>query len=283
MIAPRQPDTYEKFQELIAENFTVYTRLGYLVYAQTQIENTKIFSNHITTGLSTRDAKSEMLLISRWLGNATKSAQQLFDKVYNYVSLHRGTFEFILHVGKIIGDFYKLVGYDLRNTDTVAHVHGDWARFFKKKEEAYLLEHLNHCHMSAVVIPEHLCSLYAKKLVRVGHRHVFIGKETYTKMFYGFRVSGYGPPSISLRIRQIEIAGLWDLWAKFISRDIQLVNSWVPSTLVKPSMSGNVVVIFVSLLFGYGLGTIYFICEFEKFRLYSLNCLRFNRIKGKNE
>lgn len=272
MIAPREPIPLETFEELMNDNFIVYARIGYLNYWSTYhyiVKTKTIFSPHIIHGLSLKDALSEVHLMNfGWLGNASVKTKQLFDMVYENVSIHVSVFSLIRRINRLIETIYNQVGYQ-GNTNSPEYtkltgMKAELTSLIRTKEKMYLLEHMTRCNKSAIVVPEHVSSEYAKILVQAGKSHVFIGKETYTKLFYGFRLGGYVPFHLVRRIKSVEVAGLWDWWSKFISRDLELANSWVPNTLVKPNMSGNVVVIFLLLLSGFGLALLCCLLEMAK-------------------
>lgn len=110
-------------------------------------------------------------------------------------------------------------------------------------------------------------------MVRGGHQHVFIGKEVYTNVVEGYTLRDFIPKILQLRMKGMEMSGIWEWWNKIIERKYLAKNKWVNVVHRNSAMSGNVQIIFIVLLIGMVIAAAAFFLESCKILL--RKCHRF--------
>lgn len=127
-------------------------------------------------------------------------------------------------------------------------------QFIIDTEEKQLLEVINTCEKSAFIFPEYMCMDFWRRLTRNKHVHTFIGKELYSHNISGFSVYGRISNFLLKRIQLIKTSGIFVWWSHFIDNQHFLGFTHMISTTehIKPAMKGNVLLIFILLLFGLG-------------------------------
>lgn len=138
---------------------------------------------------------------------------------------------------------------------------------FKEKlrvaEEKLLYKELSGCQKVALVLKEDKSLKLAQKLRKENHRYVSIGEETFVNVSLGFALKGVINPIIIRRLKCLEVAGLWNWWQKFVQgqNDVKQFNNEKFIQYEKPTISGNIIVIFSSLLFGWSVAALGFVME----------------------
>lgn len=124
-----------------------------------------------------------------------------------------------------------------------------------KREEAQLCEFMATCHQSAQVLPEYMCQDFGKRLVKQKKVYIFMGKEVYSNTAIGFSlhkwVSNFWQHRIKFK-KRIQTAGIFEWWNRFIDMKymISAQDRGTTNDQLKPAMKGNVLLIFILLLFG---------------------------------
>lgn len=134
---------------------------------------------------------------------------------------------------------------------------------FFEKESNVLFDLIKNCSKTAIVQPEYLCNNFSRQLQSLGKgRHVFIGKEAYTNPHVAYFLEGIVAPFIIRRIKGVQTAGIWQQWSSFFSGKVnQNANEEVVTSRKAPNMTGNILLIFFLLVYGFTGSLIGFIAE----------------------
>lgn len=122
---------------------------------------------------------------------------------------------------------------------------------------------LQNCSYNiALILPETLCLEHVKRLVRSGHFHSFVGKDVYLRTSYGYHFEGVVSGFQRRRFQGSQAAGLWDWWTQLITHPSKLIKEdEVTLRPKKPSMEGNVMLIFAILVLGCSISIMVWVVE----------------------
>lgn len=124
---------------------------------------------------------------------------------------------------------------------------------------------MDKCDNAALLLSEYLCHRMYKRLARNGGVHASIGKEAYINITWAYTLSGFVSRFLQRRIKGVESAGLWNWWQQFTESQYSTRNVKTPAfPPVRPSMMGNILLIFYILIPGLGDSIVNFICETKK-------------------
>ncbi|CAL8135780.1 unnamed protein product [Orchesella dallaii] len=271
MIVPREPLPYQRFEELTLNKFTIYSRIG-SVY---------ITSNNKYQPFETRNpaaAKPPSASISEELFadfltrqryrkqslDSPKNSEQLLRNVFSQSQLHP-------HMNTAVENRLKEIT-KLGNLSQKINIAPEYRSRFSdlviKDGERILEEFMEQCNKTALVLPSFMCQQHKRRLHHLGRRDVFVGKEIYTNPSHSFSLGGLIPPYIVKRLSGMGASGLWEWWTKSIHEGSGLRTYTVNKALRKPTLDGNILVIFVLLVFGIFVALLCFVIENRK-RLYS--------------
>ncbi|CAL8135203.1 unnamed protein product [Orchesella dallaii] len=270
MIAPRKLIPYWYFNQLVEDKFQIFTRM---FSGETKLTNargfTQISPHNFTYSASfdIRDQKkvgiSEIAEIVKDMTkhNISLDTRMKFSALYKHSKLHTFMMEDLSRLS--VGN------YDFKNSTT---------EDFQATESDYFYKSLEICGRTAAVLPLKLAYEHFLKLKKGGKATVYFGKEILHKRNLGFYFEGWLPEYAVSGIKGISQSGIWSRLNDIYG--VSHKNLWQHSegeiNLKRPTMSGNVLVIFVVLLFGLCFSTILFFleaipCLKVKFLEYNLN------------
>lgn len=265
MIVRRKAIPYERFEELVQDNFTIFTRaakavfnvrlmmtmskLGNMSVTNWNITQHELYEKYKTSGYSFQvKSEVEMLREKRKRSAATDDEDTPSELVVKWSSLGKyvpllvqnevkfGTksIQVAMKKGSVISDT-PIIQMRMQNK-------------FRFQEEIMMFRFLKQCRKTAVVLPEYECIKNARDLQDAGHQHVFVGKETYLDMKIAFALKGLVPPHLVHRIKSSQSSGIW-------TKLVELVEGTIKSRfkeakrepIREPSMEGNILVIFCLL------------------------------------
>lgn len=133
----------------------------------------------------------------------------------------------------------------------------------REAESLLQLEHIRTCQKTALVLSEQSSLQVAKRLRSQGQNLVSLGNENFANISIGYALQGAVSPYLIYRLRLIDVAGLWNWWQDFIKGqdEISKFNTEHNVGFKKPTMSGNILVIFSLVLFGWLLSILFIITE----------------------
>lgn len=131
-----------------------------------------------------------------------------------------------------------------------------------EKQDELLDKFMDTCDLSALVLPEYMCRNMVKRLVRSGKVHVFIGNEVYNNITWGYSLRGFVSRFLQRRIKGMEASGIWNWWQQFIESQHSIKGKEdITAPPTKPSMAGNVLLLFGLHMAGLIFSTVCFIHE----------------------
>jgi len=146
---------------------------------------------------------------------------------------------------------------------------------FRSAEKHVLYNELEACNRSAVILPFSEIRDYFVKLKKQGTEFLYIGKDVLGKENgIGFFLSGWVPDRILMRVQAVRSAGIWERMSDIhsITHAHLMQQNYIATSaqVVRPTMEGNILVIFFVLLVGIGASTLIFVVEI---RNSILNCV----------
>lgn len=287
MVTPRKPVRYQRFEELVHDNFSIYTISHVDIWSKRELANFNWFSQSISrepgwTHNSLNTFIGEQYLFFR------KSI--ILDNLYEYNSRIRDSpyvatkqevkfnimvqRETHIHPQNILGNWIK--GFKEKHVnwknltddlDTRYDLLDRFVRFqFGNIERQILLPLLSGCNKTALVLYSNEAETYARLLTPSRGN---VGKEVYSQNYFLIRIQGFVTPPLLTRIGRIKESAILEHWtnvSEFISL-VQLQNSVTSTRLLQEdhpagaSLKGHIVVIFAVLLFGLGLSSVGLVLE----------------------
>lgn len=120
-----------------------------------------------------------------------------------------------------------------------------------------LFNEIRACNKTALILPAYQCTKISEVLSRSGLFHT-IGRGIYTNPNFGLSLNGMVPQYIFTRIHGLKASGVLEWWTMLLSRD-RPIN--MKQVITKPSLSGNILMIFLLLGYGIALGALVFLLE----------------------
>lgn len=276
MITPRSPIPYEKFRELLQDNFTIYTRVVSLQLSKSTLE----IPRNIDAAKSAKadfiimeedsfriSALSEIAAISividdlksfnqTWIsksGVVTAAKLQPFANKSMKIVLSRYK-KLMGHVNKPIprkklyqslADAIKQRGKPKSNM-SLEEFEQQERKSLMKNESRILLQLLTNCNKVAVILPEFMCNKFYQ-IVKKNKKsaHVFVGKESYSEIDWAFTLKGMLSKNLLQRVKGIHEAGIWERWSKLVRGGSSTPNHFGKQEVNAASVDGNVVLIFL--------------------------------------
>lgn len=270
LITKRQPLLYEHLNQVLADHFRVYTKVGRISILPFDIFGTNYYgsklvvSNHTLSfkrknktivkadffAESEVEALHEIIDRGRWISSSELKRIQL---LINNSQLHENT----LGTLRNLTDAIKT----LRDTDILNILSGDGFEFvFRKRELSWTTNSLLKCSKAAFILAEPECNKLAIEMKSAGSEFVSVSREVYSGVSFGWIPTGSVRPEILERIQRIQESGIVD-WLAFISGNSSHQYISKSTSPKAASMSGNTLVIFVVLLIGLICSMIRFVWE----------------------
>lgn len=244
---------YERFQELLDNNFTIYSRSSYIYFnAGSLFARTHGAFPNLTTVNShylayspmyqyILSVTSELYELMMAITGYNEAIDVIFSKLFNNTSLHP-------KIESIVASTF----YPFTNISTLLPA----SSISGLRETAWNLEHkylksfLFDCNKSALVIPEDLANELGRELLLMNMPHVYMGKEIYSGMRLSLFFKGWIQPIVLRRLKFIKESGVWDWWPRFIlsSKQFDIKESYSRKEVETPNMKGNIVLLFILLM-----------------------------------
>ncbi|CAL8135770.1 unnamed protein product [Orchesella dallaii] len=293
MIAPREPIPYQRLNELILNNFTIYSRIGRVdlsPFSSFQVRDPFEINveKHVMTAITIRDAElhnelmneakpekmrafaavtSEILTLidTSKLENSNGSIDdsnnsygtELMMTVSNNSNLHPSLTSAIVNRLKQV----HKVGYLTAEKYEAPDYLSSFSNLVAQDEEEILEEFMEQCNKTALVLPYFMCQQHNKRLHQIGRRNVYVGKEIYNKPSFSFTLSGIMPPYVVKRLSGMGASGLWEWWMKLIQDGSGLSTYRYSKAVRKPTLDGNILVIYALLSVGLFVALLVFLVE----------------------
>lgn len=141
----------------------------------------------------------------------------------------------------------------------------DFYSEYRAYAENQLHSLLKSCQKTAAVLPEYWAKEIGKDLRRAGLKSVFVGKYRYLNVHHGFFIVGKTHRNVVRRMYAFKSSGIWNWWLNYAEHRFQYNAEYIKEDLAKPSMEGNIQVIFYILLSGIFLSSVSFMAELHKY------------------
>lgn len=294
IIMPRRVIQKERFSELVADNFTVYVKSAEINLVSNWDVNVEEAEIDLEVDGQVITATENIIFLQSDLMQIDEAGIKhvLYKSLFHQTTLHPQLVHFLRetliklkhwfvksdldkkyeeaeNLGKPLE---KEVFEELLKTQTFIEQkrNKEFREIVRKWEEDKLLSFMQKCSKSALILPERLCEKYAKKLRISQNKHISIGKETYQPRPMGVFLRGLIPPVIIKRIKSIDSSGIWD-WHLQLAPTRTKFGSQSNLHPTGATMTGNVMVIFLMLPFGFASSSIALIVELCLFKLRKLS------------
>lgn len=262
MITLRKPIPYEKFHELVDNNFTIYTRSSFLHFdAKALIYSTKGKLPNLTEVtphfLTHNQDHIHMLTVTSEVFEWEKTYNSTELNINTWAQISNNTRLHPLIAPVVTSTFYPHIKYyDSVDKDEIRHE--VWSA-----ENIHLQNFLSECNRAAVIAPEIIVNRFGKDLQRNNKPNVYVGKEHYSNITIALEFKGWIQSIVLKRIKHVKESGLWEWWPKFVrnSKEFIVEKSYKSLEEKKPNMSGNILQIFLMLVFGLVLAATLFAFE----------------------
>lgn len=269
MIAPRKPVPYDKFFKLVHDNFTIFGRTSYpQVYegdskapwqftVDNELESKISFTAPDFTVATETLVESEMhgaQAVSERFGIKYNKTEGPFETygVRNYTKLN--IIQICSTITQCAEDFQELIR-GKKNLRSTTDIRANISRHIQKVELLGLFGKLEYCDKVAVVLPHYMSVNISKRLKKRTHQQVYVGRERYLEVDWVPTVEGHIPPYIIKRFKSLGQSGMWQRWMSLLLAGQDTLNSdEVSEHPTAASLDGNIVVIFVTWLFGVSMG-----------------------------
>lgn len=260
MTTPRKLVLYQKFVELVQDKFEIFSRSSSSVGYFHDLDRPIDFSDlqmlqqqlNVVNNGNVR-VTSEVLQVS--LNSRIRSRP--LDLVLESSRLHpkvKMIYSEVVQQGKldirIRGDY----------TSTTEDVTNFKSRFYRTETDL-LLNLLEKCDKTAIVMPQQKCRELARMTTRKTYKPVSVGVESYNNVTTMFTLTGIIPSGVIRRMRRIYESGIWTWWS-YIYQGHHTSNIASSQILKKkPGMAGNIRRIFHLLAGGFQAAAVIFILE----------------------
>lgn len=288
MILPRKVLRYERFSDLIHNNFSIYVPTKFEALHVTKFMKLNWFSQTISTKRVSNHAydfifryedvehkllrfqtiMSDIVSSTNAVGLMSKEAVQLDSMAYF------GTQAYVVNIlANWVMAFKRQYGFWKNLTedhsDRVSLLLDYFSVEFEDIERKLLFSLINNCQKTALVVPSTEAESYVMFLTA---KRGNAGNESYFQQYLTVDVIGLVTPPFLQRLARMKESGIVEWWtnvSEYISL-VQIRSSATTSALRKEkeerpteaTLQGNIVVIFALLLGGLGLATVGLICEF---------------------
>jgi len=153
---------------------------------------------------------------------------------------------------------------------------------FMKLQQNNELQVLSRCNRTALVLPSYRSNILALNLTAnlASSTDVYVGKDILYERAYLVKLYGSITTNMMKRVKQMAGSGIWAFWLQVFRNGAVYQQDGSGYELKKPTMSGNIFVLYVLLLFGLVFSTAIFIVEsrVKVYKVVKLLVVRFIRV-----
>lgn len=283
MIAPRRHIPYQFAKELIADNFTMLTRLHsaespYSSYRKGRLKeqleiaggsyyNVEVDNDKYLVGIS--DVTSDMMNFIVTFDEILLSLSHVTAHVREVIATTSFSMSGVLQGSHLIPNVTeKLRNFNFPHLWTYftdedrGEILESLVKTVRQEETEIMYNLLRGCKKVALILPQHMCYDYSRKIKQVdSHPEVFIGREVYSDVewLFSFKKQGSVPRQIIMRIKVLYESGHWQKWSRLFSGAGK--NKETDERVVAAGLDGNVVLIFYLWMCGLAGGCVYLCLE----------------------
>lgn len=277
MITPLANIPADTFDTLIKYDFTIFTRL-YLISElplvtynwYLSIQGANIFQdqhhikvrNPVDQNVETLVSSEIFIIRNKWLVHHSEEDHSSEIKLFNHSRLLPGSDD---RLHQVLQHNNTKMAMRMNKVTFTSEL-----PYLKRLQNMKISQMLESCKKVAIVFSQSMYIEFIKMLPKMRITgHWYIGKESWFASDIGISVSGTVTKNILARIDYLRESGIWDWWEMLPSKmDRNILNAKVSSSTFfrRPTMDGNVVIIFTVWLIGLGVALAKFICELGKLR-----------------
>lgn len=259
MVQPRTPMTYDSVDDLIAANFTLYSRLGYVNMGLGSGQTVEWKTPYLVQYGSKPDIVTVFLspvwvprVILRLESIRYRFGQMILNHPTNSIGSHP-------NATRLLSDSLEFLKSSKGSANNTSQK--KIQSFYMNHEENGLLNELCSCRKSAVFLPEILAVKYFKAARNAGFGKVSIGKQVFEESPVGINFRGMIPRSVTDRITSLLQSGVQQYWEGLFSFDVNKQFSSNNIEVVPVPLKGNILIIFALGFTGLLFSTVVFFFE----------------------
>lgn len=266
IVTPRNRIPFQQIDELLQQNYTVYSRMfSYVIRLNdvndrrhnevVKIDNSSIDAHYFAWRFFGTSEIWDIWEQITYDGKLLPTyANASFVNIVNKVKLHSGLYDVLKDVIHVLDPLVR-VGL-LDDFDAVYEIINNNAlnTMYLGIQNNFIKHDLETCNKSAWILPDYMGQGLVRALNRID-KNADVGISEYTEPYILFYYSGIIPYSMLRRVSFVMASGVLEWWPSFINKTgVYKLPGNVPPT--KPSMSGNIQVIFVLLVSGLLVGIV---------------------------
>lgn len=273
IMLPQKPLPFRTFEELLSHGYHVYTKIAKISYNLKNVEHVlepiqmNIFEN---AELEAKTYKGHEIFFAdteiyrdsvRFLYAPEKLVEKemdLLNYLYNNTWPHPGLYQVFVEPLDLLRPLVQIGSITLDYLKRSALKMDLW-----KNQREFILVDLKKCNKSAWVLPDYEAQ-QMKRLLYLSGKYADVGVDDYFRFYLNLVFRGPVTPSLILKASLVHSSGLLGWWSNLINRT-DLIIEQPNKSPIKPSMSGNIRVIFIFLGTGLLLAQGYLVLELHKY------------------
>ncbi|CAL8136338.1 unnamed protein product [Orchesella dallaii] len=136
---------------------------------------------------------------------------------------------------------------------------------FTKWQRKYAFESLKRCNKVALILPSFVCHRFAQKLSEeISKERIYVSKQVLHEHSFDVRLKGPITLYALKRFKWMQVSGIWEFWIQIFRDRTLYIEKQARTELKKPTMSGNISILFTTWIVGVAIGTVVFFVEIIK-------------------
>ncbi len=252
VVTPRQRISYESLDELLEDNFRIFSRISTFDY---QFDSNLGYFYLEQDNHTFRAAYND-----RWQGSGETEAYHFINRssnLFQNFQMHPDTFKVFAEPIDLFDPLLRTGEINLKCTYW-CDVTFAQERFWTNQKDL-IVKDMENCSKTAWILPKYYAEDISKNLRKSGH-HSDLGEMAYTKLYLCVGLNGLMPLSLLGQYSLIQTSGILEWWSNLINRtDIIVTNENIPPS--KPNMKGHLQVLFYGLSIGHSIAFVGWIFE----------------------
>ncbi len=292
IVLPKQALKFNTIDELVIHGYNVYTKLTFIEYCLHEFAEMPHYTNAVIKEselkkylriysknkklmfFSTSELSEYQLLFSIYYGKVSIQDKNSVTFLSNNTKPHLGLYDILVKPLDILTPLVQIGMLTMKQVQkSVQTLQGV---DFWKKQEIFIKNDLKKCNKTAWILPDYQAQKLSRMLYKA-EKHSDVGVIEYFRPNLNFYFSGAVSSPLIKRASSISGSGLLEWWSNLINRT-DLVRRRDNKPPVKPTMSGNIQMIFILLAVGMSVAQILLIVELHECILRLLKCV-FSMIK----
>lgn len=270
MIMPRMPIPMDTLEKLVKNGFRIFSRAR-LNESHASIYYFRDYFGYEYLNVTTNQHKIRMRIGNDYKIIATSEISFMSTKITsNQTEIKNDTVVILLRNSQIFPDTLERLSQamDYKKGDNSFDPYFN----FRHLEENKIAKILENCGNSAALLPH---SLALEQIKNLSTKHVkgisYKGKEAWFASDIEITLNGFVTRNNLIRIDGLRQSGIWQWWEENLTSMGRYLEDHKCSTrswIHRPTMDGNILVIFTVWLIGLGVAIMKFICEVGMLKIY---------------